>query len=315
MVNGSAASIHHIGKFIFPSPHNASQPLILTNIMHVPNISKDLLSVSQFTKENNVYFEFHSDSYYVKSQRTNQVLLEGRLKYGLYTFDEIKIDSSPFSVSCLSSSAQICNNSNNSGSIQQCNSHGDSLLSTWHAILGHASSKIVSLVLNKCKVTFSINNMNSVCDACCLGKSHKLPFHDSLTTYTQPLQLIYSDIWGPAPMSSTNGNRYYIHFMDAYSRFTWIYLLQTKSQALASFIHFKTIVENQLGSTIKVFQSDGGKEYAPFTQYLNSFGAIHRFSSPYIHEQNGVAERKHRHITKMGLSILANASMPLKYWG
>lgn len=80
-------------------------------------------------------------------------------------------------------------------------------------------------------------------------------------------------------------------------------------------MHFKTLVENQLGTKIKAFQSDGGKEYAPITKYLSSQGIVHRFSCPYTHEQNGMAERKHGHITELGLALLANASMPLKYWG
>lgn len=75
------------------------------------------------------------------------------------------------------------------------------------------------------------------------------------------------------------------------------------------------MIENQLGMKIKGFQSDGGLEYSPFTKYLNSFGITHRFSCPYTHEQNGSVERKHRHITEMGLTMLANAHMPLKFWG
>jgi hypothetical protein len=37
-------------------------------------------------------------------------------------------------------------------------------------------------------------------------------------------------------------------------------------------------------------------------------------SCPHTHQQNGSAERKHRHIVETGLSLLAHASMPLKFW-
>ena len=45
-----------------------------------------------------------------------------------------------------------------------------------------------------------------------------------------------------------------------------------------------------------------------------SHGIIHRNSCPHTHKQNGVAERKYHHIIENGLTLLAKASMPLKYW-
>jgi hypothetical protein len=51
---------------------------------------------------------------------------------------------------------------------------------------------------------------------------------------------------------------------------------------------------------------------------LNSFfskiGITHLVSCPHAHQQNGAVERKHRHIVEIGLSLLAHASMPLKFW-
>ena len=57
-----------------------------------------------------------------------------------------------------------------------------------------------------------------------------------------------------------------------------------------------------------------GGEYQSFTTLLQSSGIIHKVSCPHTHEQNGVAERKHRHIVESGLTLLAHASLPLKYW-
>lgn len=140
-----------------------------------------------------------------------------------------------------------------------------------------------------------------------------MPFSSSTTMYHTPLQLIYSDIWGPSPIPSINGSKYYIHHIDAHSKYTWIYLLQNKSQALQTFVHFKTHIENLTGYKIKSLQKDNGKEYVAFSKFLETHGIQHRFSCPYIHKQNGSVERKHRHITKMGLTLLANASLPLQF--
>src|SRR3954463_8199439 len=47
---------------------------------------------------------------------------------------------------------------------------------------------------------------------------------------------------------------------------------------------------------------------------ISGIGITHHVSCPHAHQQNGSAERKHRHIVEVGLSLLAHASMPLKYW-
>ena len=126
---------------------------------------------------------------------------------------------------------------------------------------------------------------------------------------------MYSDIWGPAPFSTINGACYYIHLIDAYSRYTWIFLLHSKSQVYFVFLQFKKMIELQLATKLKALQTDNAREYVALSAYLKSEGIVHRFSCPYVHQQNGVAERKHRHVTTMGLTLLAAASMPLLYWG
>jgi len=55
-------------------------------MLHVPAITKNMISVTQFAKDNNVYFEFHDNLYYVKHQATHQILLQGVIKDGLYVF-------------------------------------------------------------------------------------------------------------------------------------------------------------------------------------------------------------------------------------
>ena len=91
-------------------------------------------------------------------------------------------------------------------------------------------------------------------------------------------------------------------------------MLKHKSETFQVFLHFKSQVELQIGHKIKVVQSDWGGEYRSFTQYLTSNGIIHRISCLYTHEQNGLAERKHRHIVEHGIALLAQASLPFKYW-
>lgn len=74
------------------------------------------------------------------------------------------------------------------------------------------------------------------------------------------------------------------------------------------------MVELQHELPIKVVQSDWGREFRPLTKSLNDYGIIHRLICPHIHHQNGVVERKHRHIVDLGLALLSQASLPLTYW-
>ena len=77
---------------------------------------------------------------------------------------------------------------------------------------------------------------------------------------------------------------------------------------------FKSMVELQLNLKIKSVQSDWGGEYRPFSTLLASFGLSHRLTCPHTHHQNGVVERKHRHIIDLGLTLLHHASLPLQLW-
>jgi len=83
-----------------------------------------------------------------------------------------------------------------------------------------------------------------------------LPFTHSHTDYTAPLQLVFVDIWGHSHVASTHGSLYFVSFVNAFSGYTWLYLISHKSQATSMFLQFKTLKENQAGYSIKTLQSD-----------------------------------------------------------
>jgi histone deacetylase 1/2 len=101
------------------------------------------------------------------------------------------------------------------------------------------------------------------------------------------------------------------HFVDASTKYTWIYFLKSKPDALAAFKQFNTLIQNQFQTIIKALQSDWGGEFRSFTSMLTSLGIIHRLTSPHTSHQNGTVERKHRQIVEMGLTIMSQASIPL----
>ena len=175
----------------------------------------------------------------------------------------------------------------------------------WHNRLGHPSICVLDNV--------TLRNI-AFFNSCPLGKSHKL-FSGLLDSKAKnPLELVYSDVWGPSPLLSNEGYRYYVHFLDDYSRFTWIYPLQTKSKTKAVFIQFHTIVERMFNRKLICLQTNWGGEYKSLSPLLQKLGIHFRHLCPHAHYQNGKAERKHRHIVELGLTLLAQANMPLRFW-
>ena len=81
MVNGNRLHISHVGSSTLKI--SGSVPLLLKNVLHVPDIAKNLISISKLTHDNDVLVEFFPVSCCVKD-KTGQVILQGALKDGLY---------------------------------------------------------------------------------------------------------------------------------------------------------------------------------------------------------------------------------------
>ena len=105
-------------------------------------------------------------------------------------------------------------------------------------------------------------------------------------------------------------------FIDDYSRFTWIYFLRSKSEVFQAFKTFLAYVEIQFASVVKVLRSDSGGEYTSneFHDFLHQKGILSQRSYPYTPQQNGLAERKNRHLLDVVRTLLLESSVPPKFW-
>ena len=152
----------------------------------------------------------------------------------------------------------------------------------------------------------------SHCIHCFNSKMHQFPFPTFDFYASSPLELVHSDVWSPALVTSTNDFQYYVLFVDVYSKFTWLYLLKHNSDVLDVFRYFKATVENQLNSKIKILRTDNGGEFTfnAFKLFCSSHGIIHQFSCLHTPQQNGVAERKHGHAVEYALTMLSQSKLP-----
>ena len=141
--------------------------------------------------------------------------------------------------------------------------------------------------------------------------------HTNFHTHHQSiraLEIVHSDLWGPSPVISHAGNRYYVIFIDDFTRYTRLYPLKLKSDVLSVFLDFQLRVESQFGQKIINFQSDWGGEFQALHKHLTRQGIAHRVSCPHTPAQNGTAERKHQHIIETALSLMRHSSVPHRFW-
>ena len=136
------------------------------------------------------------------------------------------------------------------------------------------------------------------------------------THSTEPLQLIHSDVHGPLPVRSRHHARYWITFIDDFSRFWAVLPLKDKSGALDAFKQFKALAENQLNRKIKALRDDKGGEYMSLEwEAFCAEHGIHRQHTVRAEpHQNGVAERANRTIMEHTIALLNEAKLPGSFW-
>ena len=125
----------------------------------------------------------------------------------------------------------------------------------WHACLGHPSLSCLQLLAFQGHLG-SVQFQKFNCTSCHFGKQTKLPFNNSESFSYAPFDLIHSDIWGPVPVSTEGGSRYFVIFVDDLSRYTWIYLLHHRSELMSIYQIFHKMIKTQFNCTVKVFRLD-----------------------------------------------------------
>eukprot|EP00253_Pinus_taeda_P024327 PITA_24327 len=177
----------------------------------------------------------------------------------------------------------------------------------WHARFGHLNyDSLCLLKKNDVAGLPTIPRKLKQCDACILGKHSKQSFHDSHSRAHRKLERIHSDLCGPMPVPSANGNKYIMTFIDDYTRMCWVYLLKNKLMLFKHsriFINGLKMMHNLiLGLFALIMEKNIHKN--EFEQYLRQHGIKHQTIVPYNPQQNGVAERMNRTILNMVRSML-----------
>ena len=151
------------------------------------------------------------------------------------------------------------------------------------------------------------------CESCQFKKHTRVLFPKRLDPRTKsPFELVHIDVWGPSRSFSTLGFRYFITFIDDYSRCAWLFLMKTRAELFFIFQKFHAEIHTQFNTSIRILRSDNAKEYfcTPFSSFMSSHFILHQSSCAYTSQQNGVVEHKNRQLVETARTLLLHHKVP-----
>jgi transposase InsO family protein len=100
---------------------------------------------------------------------------------------------------------------------------------------------------------------------------------------SRPLELLHMDIFGPVAYLCMGGNKYGLVIVDDFSRFTWVFFLQDKSETQGTLKRFLRRAQNEFELKVKKIRSDNGSEFKNLQveEFLEEEGIKHEFSARY----------------------------------
>ena len=139
---------------------------------------------------------------------------------------------------------------------------------------------------------YKINDLEFY-EHCIFGKLHRTKFPKAVHSTKGTLDYIHSDCWGPSHVEAIGGYRYFVTFIDDFSRMTWVFVMKNKSEAFKCFKQWKALVENQTGKKIKRLRTDNGLEFclSEFDEFCKDEDIALHHTVRDTPQQNGVAER------------------------
>lgn len=121
----------------------------------------------------------------------------------------------------------------------------------------------------------------------------------------------------PSKIKKVTGTRWFLLFVDNHTRVWWVFLMKDKSETTSVLKNFHPMIQTQFSAQIHVLRTDRDSDYfnSVLGSYLTSQGIVHRSSCVNTPQQNGVVERKNRHLLEYTRSFLFTYKVPSHFWG
>ena len=289
--DGNQGKVKGLGKIAISNEHSIS------NVFLVESLGYNLLSVSQLCNMGyNCLFTNVDVSVFRRSD--GSLAFKGVLDGKLYLVDFAKEEAG----------------------LDACLIAKTSMGWLWHRRLAHVGMKNLHKLL-KGEHVIGLTNVHfekdRPCAACQAGKQVGGAHHSkNVMTTSRPLELLHMDLFGPVAYLSIGGSKYGLVIVDDFSRFTWVFFLQDKSETQGTLKRFLRRAQNEFELKVKKIRSDNGSEFKNLQveEFLEEEGIKHEFSAPYTPQQNGVVERKNRTLIDMARTMLGEFKTPECFW-
>ena len=265
----------------------------LLNVWYVPNISRNLFSVTAAHDKN-------KDSCFVSRPTSCHFKINGRI---------VMVGNREFEGGLFKAALRT------KSQTQEVNSLSDDLmLQLYHERMAHQNKHHVKKLIER-ELGIKVRADNETCEGCIYGKAHRLKFGTRVRA-TAPGELIHCDVCGPFEMPSFRGYRYFVLFKDDFSRYRRVYFMKEKSE-VSSKLEEMLAEARTSGNTVKELLSDNGLEFdnEKVRKILQQHGVKQRLITPYTPQQNGCAERDNRTLVEAARAMLyAHSNLPKRLW-
>lgn len=280
------------------SAQGEKRQVILKNVLYVPKITTNLLSVSAIAKKGGKVF-FSGSTCHVYNRNDVKILVGQLSTNNIY---KVKLEPRPPQI--VKSCSEIALNASIPCDIQ-----------LWHRRMGHLNATYLKQLRQTAVGINFGQDLLYKCEVCVAGKLVQKPFKPNNKRAAGVLELVHSDVC-QVEEPSIGKAKYFVTFLDDHTRKTFVYFLKHKDEVPDVTVKFIKFAEKQTGQKIKRFRTDNGREYLNnrLKSALEELGVKHETSIAYQPQQNGRAERVNRTLLEKARCMLVEAALPYRFW-
>ncbi|KAH7465285.1 Retrovirus-related Pol polyprotein from transposon TNT 1-94 [Fusarium oxysporum f. sp. matthiolae] len=264
--------------------------LALDNSVYSPEGRVNLVSISALTRKG-AKISFGDNQSRVAYD--NQVILTATVRSGIYV-----VDQPDEAINAALASLVI----------------SDPELQIWHERLGHLSENGIKALKGMAHGIHPILRGEN-CEPCIVGKQKERPHQKSIRKGTYPLECVHADIAGPFPDTAYDGSRYWVVFVDDFTRMGWAYAVREKSEFTRCFKYFLDTYERPERRCHYLHVDQGGENRSDqLCIFCDNKGISIYYTATDQHEQNGIAEAFNRVLQEKVTPTLERSNLPRKLW-
>ena len=280
-------------KVNLPNGNQKTTPITLKNVLYSPHMAFTLISMSCVDRAG---FSIHiqGGNCVIRTPNSKTIACIPEIR-GLYRIIDSPAHNANVSVKQIS-------------------------INELHQRMGHVNHEDLQRMVEKGMVTginLDLSSKPEFCETCIKAKATRKPFpKESETEYKAYGDKVVADVWGPSPVRSIGGSRYFLLFQDRFSHEERIYFLKLKSEVFDYYQKYEAWLTVQRHGRIGIFGSDRGGEFMSnkFTDHLEKAGTVRHLTVHDSPASNGAAERANRTHLDGARAMLDGSNLPDNLW-